>query len=107
MNTASNIKKIIIVLHKLYNSFLEDKREFLNDPKILEYLFNRAPFKTDDYTRAIKMSDPDFDPVRLNRIQKSEIESKYMTMLKSLEQYQLIYRKRTKLIFIQTLKKMR
>lgn len=93
MSISTDIKKLIILLHRLYDTYLADKRILLNNQKILEYLFYKPVIRRNNLVCAVKMLDTDFNPVRLKKIHKTQIESFFLSILDSQEKYQSIYLK--------------
>lgn len=86
-STSTIIKKLIIIMSKIYDAYEDDKKVILNHPKMLEYLFGGPIIKRDNLIDAIKVTPDICVPIILSKNQAQEIELWFISALNSMEQY--------------------
>lgn len=87
MNTATKIKKVYSLMTKYSESYQEEKKAILNNPKIIEYLFNQPIIKRNDLALAIESLSDEFSPVRIDALHVAEIECKFIEIMQTTTYY--------------------
>ena len=82
-----NKKFLVLQLSKLYDSFMDEKKNFLNHPKIIEYLFNKALINISSLTDLLINYNSDVKIVRLEKKDIQKIEFNFFGLIESLKLY--------------------
>lgn len=86
------ISKHVLIMNKTYDELMETKRDLLNHPITMEYLFNKPIHNDDDLESAIgSCKDYYIKKIKLDKSDMSEIEGLMMAVYKKTEEYIIDY----------------
>lgn len=88
------ISKFIQALNRFNDSITEDKKELLNYPKTLEYLFNKPITKHANLKDALDSSQDNYvRHVRITRVDRTQIEALFFSMMANKDEYLKYYQR--------------
>ena len=91
MSMKEKLKKMVIILQKEYEQYLEEKKLFLNNNKMIEYLFNKPTIKINALSDLIKPYElydtTDVTVVRLTKNKKRILDLNVISLNKNLDIY--------------------
>lgn len=85
------ISKLILLMNDFSKRSIETKKELLNNPKMIEYLFNKSIHKHSDVNTAIKSCTDYVKDVKLDSVDITSIEGDFFVIQEFREKYKELY----------------